>query len=213
MPVIGTFLQCDLTAKMANPTFHLLSDEEISELISGIDSKNTKKTSKFAISKFESFAALTGTTLNSLSIPELDLFLVQFYANLRKDDGEDYSKRTLQVIRHGIQKRYMEEEQIDITDKRKFPKSNRVFTAVTVKLKREGKGAVKHKPVISSPDLQRIFASNELDCRVTCHLVYNHLVHYPFGPLSFSLNPVRPLLFRLRAIWSMYQYVHICQFV
>ena len=55
--VIGTFLQCDLTAKMANPTFHLLSDEEISELISGIDSKNTKKTSKFAISKFESFAA------------------------------------------------------------------------------------------------------------------------------------------------------------
>lgn len=49
------------------------------------------------------------------------------------------------------------------TDKEKFPRSNKVFKAVLVKLKKEGKENVKYKAFILISDMQKIQASSELD--------------------------------------------------
>ena len=62
-----------------DPQFHLLSEQEINDLIDGTDSKSTKRTIKFGCTKLESFAEYTGTDLENISFESLDNFLGSFY--------------------------------------------------------------------------------------------------------------------------------------
>ena len=156
-------------AKMANTagnkSFHVPTDEELADLVGQMDSGNTKKSLKFARDKLLGFAAYSNTNLETgLDVPsDLDSFLTKFYAGVRKEDGTSYKKRTMQALRYGVQRHYMDESDWDITDKVKFPQSNRMFKAVMVSLKKQGKGFVEHKPVITSTDMQTMQNSEELD--------------------------------------------------
>ena len=151
---------------MANSkSFHVPTDEELADLVGNMDSKNTKKTLKLAREKLLGFAKYSGTNLESLTDPsDLDAFLSKFYAGIRKEDGTNYKKRTMQTLKYGVQRHYLDESAgLDITDKVKFPQLNRTFKAIVVQLKKEGKGHVQHKPVISKPDMKKMQDSEELD--------------------------------------------------
>ena len=92
---------------------------------------------KFAKCKLVEFAKFTGTDLEEIAkdSKDLDKFLTKFYSGIRKDNGESYKTRSLQNIRFGVQRYFVENNGIDIGDSSKFPQANRVFKAVKVKVK------------------------------------------------------------------------------
>ncbi|XP_072179847.1 uncharacterized protein [Diadema setosum] len=152
------------------PQFELLNDEELDELINGTDSASTKRSLKFGWQRFEAFVKFAKTSLTDISRENLDLLLSKFYAGARKEDGTSYSKRSIQSIRYAVQRHYLDEQDFDICDKSTFPKSNRVYKAVLVKLKREGKADVKHKEAISPGDMEKIQNCEDLNCNTPAGL-------------------------------------------
>ena len=121
-------------------SFQVMTDEEIDQLVNDMDSKGTKKVLKFATCKLVEFAKFTGTDLEEIAkdtnVKDLDKFLTKFYSGIRKDNGESYKTRSLQNIRFGVQRYFVENYGVDIGDSSKFPQANRVFKAVKVKAKK-----------------------------------------------------------------------------
>ncbi|XP_038045512.1 uncharacterized protein LOC119720063 [Patiria miniata] len=148
------------------PTFASISDIDLKDLIDAADSNNTKKQIKYAINRLDAYARFVGTTLSAveaLSMRALDEFLCRFYASLRKLDGKLYTKKSMQGIRYGLQRHIQALHDWDLSKQREFAGSNKVFKAMLVKLKREGKGFVRHKSPISVADMEKMQASNDLD--------------------------------------------------
>ena len=111
-----------------------------------------------------SFASCAGVTcLGNMTDLELDNFLARFYAGLRKDDGHLYSTKSVHGLRYGIRKHFQSLKGIDITNNEQFVQSKRVFKAMLVKLKKEGKGVVKHKDPISKEYMTRILSFLDLN--------------------------------------------------
>ena len=95
-----------------------------------------------------------------MTISELDAFLRSFYAEARKADGTRYAKKSIVSIRYVIQKHfYKVRNGIDIVNDPKFVKSNEMFKGVLVKLKKDGVGEHKQKPIIPSEDIERLYAT------------------------------------------------------
>ena len=143
--------------------FLLVTDEELENLLD-CDAENTKKVTKYALSRLEIFAKCTGLDsledVNRLHEDELDKLLCRFYAGLRKDDGT-LSKKSMQAIKYGIHK-YFQTKGMD-TYSDNFSESQQCFKAMMKKLKREGKGFVKHKNPLSKMDMTKIVESGQLD--------------------------------------------------
>ena len=150
--------------------FQLLTDGELDDLINGTDSTSTKRSLKFGWQRLEAFAKFTNTSLTDISRENLDQLLSSCYASARKEDGTTYSKRSIQAIRYAVQRHYFDEQGVDICDKSTFPRSNKVFKAVLVKLKREGKGNVRHKDAVTPADMEKIQNCDDLDCNTPAGL-------------------------------------------
>jgi hypothetical protein len=134
-----------------------LSTEEIETLVDNKDSENTKKATKNAITTLEAFCQETSTeNPEQLSKEELDNLLLKFYPNARKKNGEYYKKSALVSIRFGLQRYFMKKGNFDIINDGDFSKSNKVFEATVVELKRQGYGKVEHHDPISKEDLEKI---------------------------------------------------------
>ena len=164
-----------MTTSGGGPRFELLTEAELEALIESSDANSTKKSIKFGFSKLESFAKLKNFELTDISITKektsnLDSLLTSFYASLRKEDGSLYMKKSLQYIRYGIQRHYLDNCNIDICSNALFPKSVRMYKAVLIKLKREGLGSTKHKEAISHADMEKIQTSAQLDCLIPAGL-------------------------------------------
>ena len=135
------------------------------EMLGEVDSPNTKKQLKYAVNRLDSFARCAGTTLTTVEaydMPELDKFLSRFYAGLRKDNGELYTRKSMLGFRYGIQRHFMELKKVDITSTDIFAESNRMYKAMLVKIKKCGKGAVKHKTPVSKEDWIKIWDSLDI---------------------------------------------------
>ena len=144
--------------------FELLNDGDLTALLEESDAVSTKKSIKFGYERLECFAKIKKVDLTDISVSDLDSLLSSFYASLRKADGSLYSKKSLQYIRYGVQRFFLDNRNIDICNKPQFPESVRMFKAVLVKLKREGHGNTKHKDPISPADFDKIQASPLTDC-------------------------------------------------
>ena len=148
--------------------FTSLSEEEIQNLRTELNSKSTQKSNKRAAgtlrqylmekkqrSDFENFDKVT-----------LNAALSQFYVNLRKPDGTKYKMTSFESIRHSLN-RYLQapsfNKTFDIVKDEEFRNANVNFHAVMADLKREGKGFVDHHPVISDADLKKIYNSMYLN--------------------------------------------------
>ena len=144
--------------------FVLLTDDELENFLD-CDSVNTKKLTKYAVNRLEAFVKCVGLNsledVDNLKADELDKLLSRFYAGSRKDDGTLYTKKSIQSIKYGIHK-YFLAKGID-TNAENFRESQQSFKAMSQKLKREGKGFVKHKNPVTKEDMIKINESGLVD--------------------------------------------------
>ena len=82
---------------------------------------------------------------------------------LRRQDGEKYSKKSIQSIRYGLQRHFLKVRKLDIVADSEFKESNEVFSSTTCSLKKEGKAAIKHKAVIEKEDMMKLNSYLNLD--------------------------------------------------
>ena len=125
-----------------------------------------QKNIQFAKTRLEEFAKCASTSLEDvekLSNDDLDRFLGRFYAGLRRADGTIYAKKSMHSIRFGICRHFKSVRKLDVTDSGNFPESNKIYKAMMVKLKKEGKGYVQHKEAVFDTDMAKIFQSDAVD--------------------------------------------------
>ena len=85
--------------------------------------------------------------------------LANFCSIAKKQNGDSYKKSALMGIRFGLQRHFLLKRKFDIISDGEFSKSNQVFEAAIVELKRRGFGRVDHYSPISKEDLAKIQSS------------------------------------------------------
>ena len=133
--------------------FVSVDDEDLEALLDNKDSKNTKTCIKSAVNILTAFGASRNILFRDLEqMSEADLCsqLKSFYAAVRSQNGDLYSKKSMISIRYGIQKHFLKIKNTDVVNNDAFKPANLVFQAMLVKLKQEGKGG----PVSTNPLLK-----------------------------------------------------------
>ena len=82
--------------------------------------------------------------------------LANFSSNAKKQNGDSYKRSALMGIRFGLQRHFPLKRQFHIISDGQFSKSNPIFEAAIVELKRQGFSKVKHHISISKEDLEKI---------------------------------------------------------
>ena len=129
------------------------------------DAKKTKQMTKVATNAWGSWLTARGHKLdeNTISKTELDALLYQFYFELRKQDGNQYSKAGFRGIRHGLQRHFKSIREFDIIQDVEFKRSGTAFTAQCVEMKKKGLARVKHKEPITEADMEKLYSSGVFD--------------------------------------------------
>ena len=144
--------------------FESVESADLLELLENKDSKSTKKVIKGSMKILEEFCAEKKLpNVSNLSTEELDKTLQLFYAGARTKTKDLYSKKSLISIRYGVQKHFEKERKIDIVNGSEFKSSNNIFSAMLVKLKKEGKGLVTHKNPLTKEDLVKLYSSFDVE--------------------------------------------------
>ena len=138
-----------------------VGEKELDAIIYEKDAKNTHKATLFSWNCFLSYLKEKNIVIDVEKITkvELDNILITFYVELRKQDGELYTKTAFRAIRHGLQRKFKSLRQLDIIDDPAFTKSDTVFKAQCVQLKKKGLAKVEHKPPICSEDIRKLYSS------------------------------------------------------
>ncbi|XP_072028469.1 uncharacterized protein [Amphiura filiformis] len=140
-----------------NSRFHIVDDEELKAIMEAADSKSTKNQVKYAVKVFSvKLINMDMAMVAALPNSELDDIIGKFYCGARKQDGELYCKKTMQAIRFGLQRHFINEGKCDIVMNEDFASSSRVFKSYSATLKQRGKGFVKHKMAIREEDMSII---------------------------------------------------------
>ena len=150
--------------KMAAPRFVQVTEADIAGILANKDAINTKKSTKVAVKCFEDFLRESGRSTDFLecTISDLDDALREFYIAARKTDGSLFKKSALQNIRYGLKRHIKDNRNVDILSDPAFIKSNEVFKAMSVELKRNGLGKIDHHPPISEQDLLKLYSAETL---------------------------------------------------
>ena len=148
--------------------FSRLSEEEIQNLIEGKDSENTRKATKNAVVTFLAYGnevkpederVKNTESLEKIPKKELNELLANFWPNAKKQNEDSYKKSALMGIRFGLQRHFLLKRELDIISDGEFSKSNQIFEAAIVELKRQRFGNVDHHIPISKEDLEKIQSS------------------------------------------------------
>ena len=140
--------------------FENVESADLLQLLENKDSKSTKSVIKGSVKILEAFCTEKRIpNLSQLCNAELDETLQLFYAGARTKTKDFYSKKSLVSIRYGLQKHFEKERKIDIVNGDEFKSSNKIFSAMLVKLKKEGKGSVTHKNPLTKEDLVKLYSS------------------------------------------------------
>ena len=99
------------------------------------------------------------TNIETVSQECLNNGLRLFFVNARKKDGNMYKKSGLSCLNFCITRYLNQEQGIDIVNNANFAGANQAFISAMAKLKQVGKGAVQHFTEISVTDLQKLYAS------------------------------------------------------
>ena len=135
------------------PRFATLSEDVMNSILKDKDSENTKKATDRAVRLFRKYwnEKNRSEDFENYEISELEEALTKFYSEARNESGDLYKKSTLTNTRYGIN-RFLSEKNIDIIKDHGFVNSNKMFKAMTVQLKREGKDDIDHHPPIEADD-------------------------------------------------------------
>ena len=108
---------------------------------------STKKNDKYVMKLMKDFAEQMKFDYDSTSLNLWDNFLCEFYVSVRKLDGNEFQSNSPQChtsCHYSTVKNY----NTDIATNAVFSKSESVHKAMLRKLKKDGKGTVKHFDVI-----------------------------------------------------------------
>ena len=86
----------------------------------------------------------------------LNELLTNFWPKVREKNGDSYKKTALIGLRFRLQRHFLLKRDFDIINVGEFSKSNQVYEAAVVELKRQGFGSVDHHRPISKEDLEKI---------------------------------------------------------
>ncbi|PFX17236.1 hypothetical protein AWC38_SpisGene18454 [Stylophora pistillata] len=102
------------------------------------------------------------TSMENMTVGQLDTNLRRFYAEERNKSGESHSKTSHLGFMHSFE-RYLNAPTLSrglkLSSDPRFKRSNEMLNAQIVRLKLQGKENVTHKPAIESEDLIKLKAS------------------------------------------------------
>lgn len=75
-------------------------------------------------------------SLEKIPKKELNGLLANFWPNAKKLNGDSYKKSALMGIRFGLQRHFLLKREFDILSDGEFSKSNQIFEAAIIELKR-----------------------------------------------------------------------------
>lgn len=145
--------------------FASLSSEELQEILENRDSSNTKSVIVAAKRILKDYCVakdLDLTEVEQKSPADLTDFLINFYAEIRKKNGEFYSRSSLVSIRFGLQRHFQSIRNFDIINDSQFKHAGEMFKSVLTLLKQTGKSNVQHKDIICESDLKKLSVSEAL---------------------------------------------------
>ncbi|GAB1605052.1 uncharacterized protein LOC115220336 isoform X2 [Argonauta hians] len=125
-------------------------------------SRNTKRVTASSVRLFRAFLKEANNGRIDFEHFNEDILLnhlISFFKQVRKPDGDLYTKNGLLSIRFGLRRHLLDLHKVDVT---RHPRLNSVFTAEINKLKQEGKGDIHHYPEISDEDMLKIYTSGVL---------------------------------------------------
>jgi hypothetical protein len=122
------------------------------------DANNTRRATNGAVKIFRTYlkAKNMPETFENFTNEEFDDIVGKFYVEVRQENGDKYQRSSLFSIRYGLNRYLSLSRKVDIMKDTAFQVSQKLFTAVTKDLKREGEGAVKHYPPIEETDLRKM---------------------------------------------------------
>jgi hypothetical protein len=131
-------------------------------LLSEKDSKNTKRAISTSAKCFRNYLQANGIDqkFESFETGVLDSRLKEKYASVRKADGEHLKKSALYTLRYVLNRYLNDSVNVDISDSRTLPDSNKMFHAVLEDLKKKGFGKVDHMPPITKEDLTKLYSGS-----------------------------------------------------
>ncbi|CAB3978967.1 structural maintenance of chromosomes 3-like [Paramuricea clavata] len=162
--------------------FAEVTQENIDELLSDVQSKNTKYKTTYAVNVFKEWSKQRNIQqeLHEMDNKTVDKCLCQFYAEVKNQQGEDYSKSTLIGLKHGVE-RYLNcppyNRGLSMSSNPAFKMSNSVLNAKIVSLKKQGKENVVHKSVLEAEDLTKLKNSDVLNVSTPLGLLRNVWFH------------------------------------
>ena len=131
---------------------------EIKKLLEEKDSKNTKKSTKASRVIFEDY--LHEKKLDHpANSEELASVLMNFYAEVRKKDGSEYTKNSLCSITFGLNRYFKSVFNNDIIKDKEFDEANSVYEAQCGTLKKRGLAKTEHKPPIADENIKKLYES------------------------------------------------------
>lgn len=141
--------------------FISVSEEDLQQLDSEKDSKNTKRVIHRSVHLFRSFLG-ERRDFENFNKEELNKALRKFFASIRKSDGSELKKSSLASIKYGICKFLKDTCQIDINNDSSFVSCVTTFKSKVVNLKKQGKGSVDHKDRITEEDLLKLHSADNV---------------------------------------------------
>ena len=160
---------------MAADRFASLSADELQALLEDRDSSNTKNVilaAKRILMEYCDVKNIVVEELLTKPKEEICCFLINFYAEIRKKDGNLYSRSSMISIRFGLQRYFQSQLKFDIINDSEFKLPNEMSKAVMVQLKKSGKANVQHKDAISKTDMQKLYSSDTLSTLTAQGLQY-----------------------------------------
>ena len=143
--------------------FVTINDDDLEALLDTTSSNNSKKSMQYSVRILNDFCKERSLNLEAISKGELNLLLKNFYASVRTQKNELYSKKSMILIRYGIMKHFKKCCKFDIINDAEFKEANKVFSAMLVQAKKVGKGDVQHKNPLSKEDLRQLYSSFDLE--------------------------------------------------
>ncbi|XP_071138463.1 uncharacterized protein KIAA1958-like [Mytilus edulis] len=142
--------------------FGTAEDEDIDDLMNDVLANNTKKSTKFAIKLVYDYCVSKGIDANieDRSPASLNNLLKEFYVNIRQANGDYYSRSSFCVIRQSINRHLKQpphNKPFDVITDTAFTTANNIFKAMCKKLRKEGKGQIKHKKSVDKGDIKKLY--------------------------------------------------------
>ena len=154
------------------------SSADIDNLIALSKNANTVKATNIWMNCYRAWATYRGKPINIELLPpsELDAILQYFFADIKKQNGDDYEPSSLCNMQAGIE-RYLKENKysVSIMNSREFAISRAVLEGKARKLRQMGKGKRPNKACsLTKEEINCLWECGQLGC-TTPYAVINTL--------------------------------------